>query len=80
MKEQPFTGHWQDTSVVVTINHCYQYRSWKEGETQDSNKGRQEREEGRRGKEMQNPDEDEGHQTSGLTQMTLSREPNIWTQ
>lgn len=41
MKEQPFTGHRQDTSVVVTINHCYQYRSWKEGETQDSNEGRQ---------------------------------------
>lgn len=41
MKELPFTGHKQDTSVVVTINHCYQYGSGKEGGTEESNKGRQ---------------------------------------
>ncbi len=38
MKKLPFTGHQQDTSVVVTINHCYQYCSGKEGGTKESNK------------------------------------------
>lgn len=41
MKELPFTGHQQDTSVVVTINHCYQYCSGKVGGTKESHKGKQ---------------------------------------
>lgn len=61
MKELPFTGHQQDTSVIVTINHCYQYCSGKVGGTKESNKGRQKE----RGKKENHPDEDEGHQASG---------------
>lgn len=51
MKKLPFTGHQQDISVVVTINHSYQYCSGKEGETKESNKDRKrEREKERKGK------------------------------
>lgn len=41
MKELPFTGHQQDTSVAVTINHCYQYCSRKEGGTKTRHEDRQ---------------------------------------
>lgn len=62
MKELPFTGHQQDTSVVVTINHCYQYCSGTVGGTNESHKGRQKE---RKEKKENHPDEDEGHQASG---------------
>lgn len=63
MKELPFTGHQQDTSVVVTINHCYQYCSGKVGGTKESHKGKQK--ERKKGKKENHPDEDEDHQASG---------------